>query len=312
MERVSIGDTGRSLKPGKGINAETLKIIALISMTVYSIGNSFIDGMYLNMQIIPHTPLGAAIYYLFIILGAPSFVLFTFLITEGFRHTSDRKAYIIRLLAAAVLSELPFDLFYSGTGNLLLQNILFSYIIAFITLWIIDNILNKTRGNAENKAKMSRGAAILLICLAALVGLLTAELIRGFYGIMVVAMALVFYFFREKKSAVFIGGLITFFAGFWVSRTLSDVLSIVTELKLKHIVKYSFTVNDLIAAITANIGISAITTAGAVLGLLLIMFYNGKKGYAHPKIFYYLYFPLHMLLLVFVCFILMLLLQGMR
>ena len=140
MEQASLrGENGNKRVP-RGLNASALKIIAVISMTLYSIGIRVIEGLY-NQKILPQGKVGVFIYMLFTILGMPSFVLFTFLITEGFKHTSNRKHYLLRLCAAAVLSELPFDLFYSGTGNMLMQNVIFTYIVAYLTIWLIDSIL---------------------------------------------------------------------------------------------------------------------------------------------------------------------------
>ncbi|MBQ7636982.1 MAG: hypothetical protein IJS80_06705 [Lachnospiraceae bacterium] len=38
---------------------------------------------------------------------------------------------------------------------------------------------------------------------------------------------------------------------------------------------------------------------GAVVAVLLICFYNGSKGRQLPKAFYYLFYPVHLLLLYF-------------
>ena len=47
-------------------------------------------------------------------VGRVSFVLFAFLIVEGFFHTKSRARYLLRLGLFALLSEIPFDLAFSG------------------------------------------------------------------------------------------------------------------------------------------------------------------------------------------------------
>ena len=43
-------------------------------------------------------------------IGRVSFPIFAFMIVEGYFHTKSLKKYICRLLIAAVLSEIPFNL----------------------------------------------------------------------------------------------------------------------------------------------------------------------------------------------------------
>ena len=47
-------------------------------------------------------------------IGRAAFPVFAFLLAEGYRHTHDVRRYLLRLLLGAVISEIPFNLFYSG------------------------------------------------------------------------------------------------------------------------------------------------------------------------------------------------------
>ena len=71
-------------------------------------------------------------------VGRISFVLFAYLIVEGFVYTGSRARYLLRLLLFALLSEIPFDLAFSGKpvdwGS---QNIYWTLFLGILrlTLW---------------------------------------------------------------------------------------------------------------------------------------------------------------------------------
>ena len=48
-------------------------------------------------------------------VGRLAFPIFAFLAVEGYFHTHSFRRYALRMLLFAVLSEVPFDLMYSGT-----------------------------------------------------------------------------------------------------------------------------------------------------------------------------------------------------
>ncbi len=105
--------------PKKGISGNTLKIIAIITMLIDHIGAVVIENGILKyqdpllMQTILATPEGvkwSTIDFALRTIGRISFPIFCFLLVEGFLHTKDVRKYGIRLLAFALISEIPFDL----------------------------------------------------------------------------------------------------------------------------------------------------------------------------------------------------------
>lgn len=75
-----------------------LKYIALFSMLLDHIGVIFRASLSKN------------IYFLLRAVGRLSFPLFCFILVEGFFHTKNRKKYQQRLFVFALLAELPYDL----------------------------------------------------------------------------------------------------------------------------------------------------------------------------------------------------------
>ena len=119
-------------------------------------------------------------------IGRLAFPIFAFLAVEGYQHTRNLKGYLLRLLAAAVLSELPFDLLCSGRlFDPLHQNVLWTILIGLGTLYLADSAKSGREGAAA-------AAALLLGAGLALAG-------RTDYGCAGVMTILIFWIFRERS-----------------------------------------------------------------------------------------------------------------
>lgn len=95
----------------RGWKQEELKILACVSMLLDHIG-----AVLLPLKILR-------------IIGRISFPIYCFLLAQGARHTHNPKKYVIRLLVAAIVSEIPFDLYFYGSLTLQHQNV-------FLTLFL--------------------------------------------------------------------------------------------------------------------------------------------------------------------------------
>ena len=83
--------------PFGGLTSNMLRIIAIVLMVsdhIWATYMSFGDWM--------------------TYIGRMAFPIFAFQIAEGFVHTKNFKKYALRLLSFALISELPFNLFYSS------------------------------------------------------------------------------------------------------------------------------------------------------------------------------------------------------
>lgn len=82
----------------KPLSAFSIKIIALVCMVIDHVGVSLLNDL---------SPLRW--------IGRIAFPLYAFLIAEGCRHSKDRTHYLLRLGVFALISEIPFDLAFSGS-----------------------------------------------------------------------------------------------------------------------------------------------------------------------------------------------------
>lgn len=98
------------------ISQEGLKFIACLTMLIDHIGAIFFPSIrWLR------------------IIGRVSFPLYAFLLAEGLRHSHNLVKYGLRLLLVALISELPYDLLFSGkftwTGNSVMVTLLLSFLM---------------------------------------------------------------------------------------------------------------------------------------------------------------------------------------
>lgn len=120
-------------------------------------------------------------------LEACAIPIFALLLVEGFEHTSSLGRYFLRLLAAAVLSEIPYDLAMSGkVVNLQAQNPMFGLVIALAALYLFRYL----------RVRSAKHTALKIVI--ALAGLLWPLMLNVEYGIGMVAAALVLWVLRGK------------------------------------------------------------------------------------------------------------------
>ena len=100
-------------------------------------------------------------------IGRIAFPIFAFQIAEGFVHTSNIKKYALRLLGFALITEIPFNLFYSSRWfNPYHQNVLFTLLLGLLAIYVIDNL---KKNFSAKKAAISL-LWIILICIASVIG----------------------------------------------------------------------------------------------------------------------------------------------
>ena len=199
-------------------------------------------------------------------LGRLAFPVFAFMTVEGYFHTRDLKKYVRRLLMAAVISEIPFNLM---VGSCLFypihQNVLWTFLLGIgMIRWIEKGKSSTLWRRALNVA----GA----VCVGFLVGTVTMVDYMG-AGVL---MVLTFYFFRGRKWWCFALQLL---ALYWLNTEVLSGFSYQLEWFGREIwvVRQSF----------------------AVLALIPIWLYRGRQGH-HSKAFRYLcygFYPAHMLIL---------------
>lgn len=119
------------------LSGAKLKYIAFLSMLIDHVNKGLIYPN-LNGGIL------LIISDLFDIIGRIAFPIFAFFLVEGFFRTRNRAKYLLNLLIFGIISEVPFDMFTTGTffePNW--NNIMFTLALVLITIWSIDVLKEK-------------------------------------------------------------------------------------------------------------------------------------------------------------------------
>lgn len=235
------------------LNANTLRLLAMIFMLIDHLWGTIVWG---NLWMT--------------CVGRLAFPIFAFLISEGFFHTHDLKAYMKRLFIFALLSEIPFDLMLNGTMFYPFdQNVLFTLLLG---LWAIS-VLDKGRKDPTTKGR------VLAIVKALGIWALSVVMMVD-YGIIGVPTVLLFYLFRDFRGA-----------------RLCQLAAMI----LLHGVIFD---GQMLPITLGNFAFEFPVQAFAVFSLLLIWLYNGKKGRSSRVMQYaaYAFYPVHALVLYLILF----------
>ncbi len=241
-----------------------LKLIAIITMLIDHIGAVLLRS-------------NADLYWPARTIGRIAFPIFVFMLVEGFHHTGNIRKYLTRLGIFALISELPFDMalynsftnrnFFAdlkgsftdtATLNLFLENI-FSQQNVFFTLFL-GLFTIYCISMIENKFKKEVLLSNLFNALITMGFCFAAVILRTDYNMKGILLIVAFYLFRGSKIMITVCLLII--------------------------------IGTFYPSSNGNLNIETF----ALLGMIPIAFYKGKKG-KNIKYFFYIFYPAHLLIL---------------
>ena len=77
-------------------------------------------------------------------VGRMAFILYAFLITEGYVHTHNLKRYLGRLSLLALISEIPFDMLFHRTFFYWpSQNVFFTLVLGLMGIFLMEKAAGK-------------------------------------------------------------------------------------------------------------------------------------------------------------------------
>ena len=158
------------------MNTFILKLIALVSMIIDHYGAIFHEDIMAYRMI-----------------GRIAFPIYSFLLVEGYFHTSDFKRYAKRLFIFALVSEVFFDFAFYGKIYLGHQNIFFTLFLGLMTMHFMDN--------KDGRYKLKKNTVLFL-------AIILSTFLFVDYRFMGIIYILAFYYNREfptKKKFINLG-----------------------------------------------------------------------------------------------------------
>lgn len=189
----------------KCISQEALKVLACLSMLLDHFGAIVLYPLYRDAISAGSDAVGLwEAYRLLRTVGRLAFPIYCFLLSEGVHHTRNPRKYGLRLMIAALLSELPFDLALHGGFTWQNQSVMITLLLGFLALEC-----------------MKRCPGLLAKIIAALPFCIVAELMNTDYDAEGVALIALFYLTRESPRKL----LLQFF-GMWFLFSPSHLMAL--------------------------------------------------------------------------------------
>ncbi|MEE3481150.1 MAG: TraX family protein [Lachnospiraceae bacterium] len=246
------------------VDGAFLKILAIVTMLI-----DHITAVYGSTSMVP---LGTG-YQVGRGIGRIAFPIFCFLLAEGFYYTRSRWKYLGRLLIFAAVSELSFDMAFSGTLiDPTYQNVFFTLFFGGLAITLLQ-LLEGDRGRGREAASPTPKNPVLrfLLILAVVLGCaIGAELLDTDYGAGGVCTIIVMYVLSERKKPE--GDLFRI----RVNNTRGFALGVLM------------------------LGLTCGTIEFlAAIDIIFIWFYNGRRG-MQLKYFFYAFYPVHLFIIALI------------
>lgn len=269
-------------------SGSVLKTAAVATMLIDHVGAGLLYYMIMLSRLPFNLDAGSAfvIYRIMRLIGRCAFPIYCFLLVEGLLHSKNRLKYSLRLLAFAVISEIPFDLalfaecdfsdilnpfevFVNSRQKMLShQNVFFTLLTGLIVIWLCDFFHTLAKNFLLKRVQIKKDysgkytvpvylAATLLSFSAIFAGCALAGIIHCDYGYGGILLISVFYLLRKSRALAGISGYACIS---WYNP--SEIF--------------------------------------ALPGFILILLYNGKRGFIKSntaKYFFYAFYPAHLIII---------------
>ncbi|GHU62294.1 fimbrial assembly protein fimC [Clostridia bacterium] len=249
------------------LSSSQLKMIAIVAMFLDHVAYVFVPG-------------GLWLHSLMRTIGRITGPVMFYLLVEGYHHTKNFKKYAFRLALFAVISYVPFIWCFMGAlpniYNYYHLNVMYTLLLGLLLLWVKHHVEN------------------LVLRLALIVLLFYCSLI-GDWFFLGLFMVVIFDQFRDRPKIKWSLYLIILFA-----------LSFIEKLDtIRYIVEQMVSIPNSSQYILDVLRIIFLPELGLLLPMFLLWFYRGKRGKTTKasKWAFYIFYPVHLMAIIVVRFI---------
>lgn len=233
----------------KVLNRDVIKYIAMLTMLLNHISTIFMES-------------GSFLSEFFLDIGYFTAITMCYFLVEGYQYTHSKKAYAIRLLLFALISEVPYCLAFTQDGIIGFEglNMMFTLLICFGILVVFERTSNK-------------GLRFTYTLFSIILSLFCS------WAILAPIFTLLFIWSKGSDKKIKLSFIIAvlLFAAFNLAGGIG---------------RFSVTTNILYA-------LGSMVGTG-LSGIVIVYLYNGKrmeKGRVFSKWFFYWFYPVHLLIL---------------
>lgn len=203
---------------------------------------------------------------IFRIIGRLAFPIFAFMIAEGARYTRHRLKYFLSVFILGLICQIV----YFVTSESLYMCILITFSLSLLILFSFKDLKAAIFVEEKDPKRIAKASLLFALSIAlAYVGCEFLEIDYGFAGIMAPLFASVFDFH----------GI--------------DAPKALKSLDKAPLRVLCFAIGILMHAVTSGIAIQFY----ALLAIIPLILYSGKRGKYNMKYFFYIFYPLHLVLL---------------
>ena len=203
-------------------------------------------------------------------IGRLSFPIFAFMISEGAKYTRNKTNYLLGIASLALFCQTALYLYDNKN---LRMSILVTFSLSIIIIYALNNF-KRAMFEADKNAKLSAAWLFLITFVLSYLFTCFFEVDYGFSGVLVPVFASIFDF---------------------------------KDISASEKIKKLDTTSIRVCALGIGLLFLALSMTSdqflALLAIPLLLLYSGKRGRLNLKYFFYIFYPLHLLILEGISFI---------